>query len=298
MKEDQKKIVVIGGGFIGTNLVLKLLQLNFRVIWYSSQNKLNSSQLEFRGRFINESIDELTEFYSSIFYLIGGLYSAGYQSEKSLSGQYKLLDFFLSKAVSNKIKLDSFFFFSSGGNSYLDKIGREDSPKCEGSNYSSFKQELEELVVQRLYKVGFKYYLIRPSNLYGARQEEHANVNGIIMTVLVNSLKGDVTNVPSNYHRIVRDYIYIDDFIDALLKIDNSFFSGPINISSGHMLSIKEIIETVEGFGLNPIINVNNFASEFEERFVSNEYLISKIGKLNFVNVFDGIKKTLTYLRS
>ena len=44
-----------------------------------------------------------------------------------------------------------------------------------------------------------------------------------------------------------RSFLYIDDCVDAVLKLFNSDFSDPINIGSDEKVSINQLIKIVEG---------------------------------------------------
>ena len=51
--------------------------------------------------------------------------------------------------------------------------------------------------------------LKKPSNIYGKYQESQVNINGIITTLIYNSLIGKHTTVPKNYKLIkITSYVY------------------------------------------------------------------------------------------
>jgi len=88
---------------------------------------------------------------------------------------------------------------------------------------------------------GMDVSLIRPFNIFGPGQKEHFLIPHILKQVLA----GQAIRIKDVAPR--RDYLFIDDFVDALLKT----MYGPrgynvFNIGSGSSLSVKEIIGVIQ----------------------------------------------------
>jgi nucleoside-diphosphate-sugar epimerase len=82
--------------------------------------------------------------------------------------------------------------------------------------------------------------IIRPFNLYGFGQSE----NFLIPEIIGQVLKGDPIHVKDLEPK--RDYIFITDFIDAIIRcIDKNKFDI-INIGSGISYSVGEIIQMIQ----------------------------------------------------
>ena len=84
--------------------------------------------------------------------------------------------------------------------------------------------------------------IIRPFNIYGPGQDDRFLVPGIIRQVL------DGREVVVDALAPRRDYVYVDDLVDALVL---SYSRSPIgltvlNIASGHSLSVGDVIAVVQ----------------------------------------------------
>ena len=83
--------------------------------------------------------------------------------------------------------------------------------------------------------------ILRLYLVYGPKQD----VNRIIPINIFNSIKNKKFDCSSG--KQLRDFIYIDDVIEAIIKtLKNESVSGEIiNIGSGHPITIKKIIKTI-----------------------------------------------------
>jgi len=82
--------------------------------------------------------------------------------------------------------------------------------------------------------------IVRPFNIYGINQ----NPKFLIPTILGQALIGDEIHVQDS--RPSRDYVYINDFIDAIHRVLESEVKYDVfNIGSGTSHSVEELIETL-----------------------------------------------------
>jgi UDP-glucose 4-epimerase len=139
-------------------------------------------------------------------------------------------------------------FPSSGGTIYGETNGRparETDPLNPLSSYGLGKLLCEEMI--RFYgRVhNLQYLILRGSNVYGAPRL-HRISQGIIDVFLERIMKGEELTVWGNPGN-VRDYIFIDDFIDALFALLNLDGGGSriINIGSGEGVSVRAIIKVI-----------------------------------------------------
>ena len=83
--------------------------------------------------------------------------------------------------------------------------------------------------------------ILRPFNLYGFGQNENFLIPSIIKQI-------NNGRIELNDPMPKRDLLYIDDFVQALIKITNSDFKGVdvFNIGSGVSLSVEDIVKTIK----------------------------------------------------
>lgn len=116
----------------------------------------------------------------------------------------------------------------------------EDHPLHATNPYSHTKIMAEELVGYYSAQFGVRAAVVRPFNIYGPGQASHF----LIPVVLRQAIPPDTDVIEVSDHRPRRDYLYIDDLIDLLLRARGR--SGAVwNAGSGCSVSVAEIIEAV-----------------------------------------------------
>ena len=104
-----------------------------------------------------------------------------------------------------------------------------------------------DLMIMSFYNV-FKYdiAIVRPFNNYGPRQNMDGPLAGIIPNTIKKILNGENPYIEGDGQQ-TRDYIYVQDTVDAFIKVyENEKTRGQIiNVGSSKMLTIKEIIQTI-----------------------------------------------------
>lgn len=136
--------------------------------------------------------------------------------------------------------------------------------------------------------------ILRPFNLYGPGQNENFLIPSIIKQIKSGKIE-------LNDPRPKRDLLYIDDFVQALIKITNSGFKGVdiFNIGSGVSLSVEDIVKTIK--------DVMHIDAEivFKDIYRPNEVMdtVADISKISrqfgwnpIENLFSGISKMIKYL--
>ncbi|MFH1160879.1 MAG: NAD(P)-dependent oxidoreductase [bacterium] len=106
--------------------------------------------------------------------------------------------------------------------------------------YSHSKLLAEQLVTYFTETFGLRTTIFRPFNAYGPNQASHF----IIPEIIGKLLDPDIPEVVVNDLRPKRDYIFVEDMIDAFL-LSLSGLPGIYNLGSGFSLSVQEIIDNV-----------------------------------------------------
>lgn len=98
--------------------------------------------------------------------------------------------------------------------------------------------------------------------------------------------------------KTVRDLLYIDDMVDAVLAIAASSDAGPLNIGSGRATTVGQLAETVSarfGGGL-PIIDLKKAVLGSPALVASNARLVS-LGWSERVGFAAGVERTIAWTR-
>jgi UDP-glucose 4-epimerase len=137
-------------------------------------------------------------------------------------------------------------FSSTGGAIYGECAAPapEDAPRRPLAPYGTSKLCGEEYLAtwNRLY--GTSHVALRFGNVYGPRQEPHgeAGVVAIFMGLLRDG------GVPKIYGdgRQTRDYVFVGDVVDAVLRAGGHDGGGVFNVGSGDETSVLELYEAVQ----------------------------------------------------
>jgi len=138
-------------------------------------------------------------------------------------------------------------FVSSGGTVYgAPKTTpiREDHPLDPLCSYGIVKLAIEKYLLMHSALKGLDYRVLRVSNPFGPGQ--HLNpTQGVVGNFIHQLSQGRRLSVWGD-GSIVRDYIYIDDVVRALLLADRHAGVGRVfNIGSGHGHRLIDVIEII-----------------------------------------------------
>ena len=138
-------------------------------------------------------------------------------------------------------------FLSSGGTIYGNPDANpvtEAACKAPLSYYGAGKVALESFL-QVFSASGHPVTILRPSNTYGPRQSLRTGF-GLIRNLLEHARKGTTAEIWGDGES-VRDYIYIDDVIEACSRfIGLPQDSGTYNLGSGIGYSVNQVLAQIE----------------------------------------------------
>jgi UDP-glucose 4-epimerase len=147
-------------------------------------------------------------------------------------------------ALARALGAPRFVFTSSGGAVYGDGGEgplTEAAPAHPRSPYGAAKLALEQ---QLLSAPNLDAVIVRPSNVYGPGQLPFRG-EGLVATAMANALLGQPQPVFGD-GSAVRDYLFIDDFCDALLGVAALSVSGGIyNIGAGEGTSTAALLDRI-----------------------------------------------------
>ena len=142
------------------------------------------------------------------------------------------------------------------------------------------------------------HVIFRTSNAYGPRQNPQGGL-GFIAAALSSVVNRKPLPVWGD-GTIVRDYIYVDDIIQAFMMAANLDFPGGVyHLSSGVGLSIKEVIEIVgKVTGTKPEARYT-YARNFDaSKIYLNNNKLRNLGWIPRVPVEKGIYETWRWMVS
>lgn len=305
-------IVILGAaGFIGTNLILKLAENKQNIIkavdkskvFFAALSQKNVSNVNIveASLDLGMNFDEILKDQDLVYHLVSTTVPT--TSNKHISQELQANVIFSSALFEACVRLDvkKVIFISSGGTVYgkeSDCPLKENTPTNPISAYGVQKVTIEKLLYLYNYMYGLDYRIIRLANPYGPYQRPDG-VLGAVTTFTYKALKGEEINVYGD-GSVIRDFIYVDDVIRAMLKIvDGENIHHTFNLGCGYGTSIKQVLEIIQS-----TLKLDVKIAYKEERKVDvpiNFLDISRYekyyGKLNPLSLSAGIKKTAEFMK-
>ena len=245
-----RHLVLGGGGFIGYHLVERLIQTEPVKVFdcnlgkYTSIRSPNLDLIE--GNFMDCNYADLLKDIDIVWHLISttvaanGTFLLTEEFEKNILPTIRLLE---AMAV---YKTPKIIFLSSGGTVYGETTtaSNEDDALNPICSYGIQKMTLEKCISLYHRYHGIQTIIARLSNPYGIKQSIKRR-QGVIPIFINQIAEGKAIEIWGD-GSTVRDYIYIDDAVDALIAL--SQYNGKqsiFNIASGECISLNGLVEMV-----------------------------------------------------
>ena len=96
-----------------------------------------------------------------------------------------------------------------------------------------------------------------------------------------------------------RSFLYIDECVEAVIRLMNSDFTGPVNIGSEEMISINDFAQmAIDISGKKLKINNITGPTGVRGRNSDNKLLFEKLQWQPSLSLIDGMKKTYSWIES
>ncbi len=303
-------LVVGGNGFIGSHLSERLLREGYEVAvldrFKSGVNNLKeiSGQIEiFRGSYLDQELlrtamkgMDYVFHYASSTTPATSIADPDYEIESNLLGSVRLLQIARDEGVKKVI------FPSSGGTIYGEPKRlpvREEDCALPSNPYAISKWAVERYLHHFHELYGLDYLILRYSNPYGERQSPYGK-QGVI-PIFLNRIKHNQRPVIYGDGSMVRDYIYINDIIDATSILFERVIKDKVfNVGSGIGVSLNEIIKTmysIFGEEIRPIYEINSSRTYVTSIVLDIAKIETKTGWKPSTSIEEGIRKTWIWIK-
>ena len=164
--------------------------------------------------------------------------------EKNVLALSKFL-WYLKKANRKVNKIINFTTMLQYNSSLMQLPCGENEPRDPIANNYILSKYVSELITSQ-HRKDFDIIDVRISNVYGPTKLIRPDIVPSLMWSLIHNKSATVwTKKP------IRDFIYVEDAVDAVLKLIETDFSGPVNLGMGSGSSVKELcdhLENISGF--------------------------------------------------
>lgn len=304
-----KILVLGGGGFIGINLTKALLKDGFdvRVFEHPNNNSRNlfgdSINLEWiMGDFTNpQHVKGAIDGCEIVFHLVSTTLPANSNKNPVYDTQSNVVSSVHMINAAKEAGVKKIIFASSGGTVYgipQELPISESHPTNPICSYGISKLAIEKHLLVSKLNGGPDYSILRLANPYGLHQSVK-NAQGVVPAIINNALNREVFVVWGD-GKNVRDFVYIDDVVDAFLRSMQVPKPGPYNIGSGDGCSVCELIAMV-GDILNCTIKTKFEPSRHVDVPVNLLNITKATSDLSWeptVKLRGGLAKTIGYFRS
>lgn len=295
-----KNILIIGGtGFIGSNLLRKLSTSQYSL--NSISTKIPSREEKIKGvNYIQLDISEeknftkLNKFCFDVVINLGGYidHSNIKKTFKShFLGTKNLVNYFNKKNLELFVQIGSSLEYGN-----IASPQREDSKCKPKGNYGIAKYKASKYLTS-LKKLKFHYLILRLYQIYGPYQDATRLIPHVIKSCLnkknFNCTDGDQ----------LRDFLFIDDLVNLILKILKSkkFSNNIYNVGNGKPISVKRVIQKIhkkikKG---QPLFGKIKMRQDETFKLYPNIYKIKK--KFNWApktDINEGLRKTILFYKN
>lgn len=316
MTEKKRAVILGAGGFIGSHLVKRLknegyfvrgIDLKFPEFDQSLADEFfiaDIRKIELVYGVIDTSIDEVYQLAADMGgagYLFSGKYDADIYHNSAMINMNVA-------QVCNDRGIKKLFFSSSAcvypeynQESTENPICSEDSvyPAQPESDYG-----FEKLAAERMYITFKKQYnlnvkIARFHTIYGPLgtfDGGKEKAPAALCRKVAKAKEEDCIEVWGDGKQ-TRSFLYIDDCIDAVRKLMESNFNGPVNIGSDHLISINDLVQMIIGFsGKNITIKHIEGPEGVRGRNSDNTLIKEKLDWTPVIPTEEGMKKTFEWI--
>jgi len=302
MFSKNDKILVTGSsGLIGANLVIRLESLGYEVKGLDSKNDL---------RLASNAYKLFHDYKPNIvFHLaakVGGIHANANFKADFYSDNILINTNVVNACIKNKVE---YIFAMGTGCAYpkrlenstlFEKDFLDGIPEVTNDAYAYAKRGL--LVhLKSLEESGLiKYTYCLPANIYGPYDNFHP-LNSHVVPGLIRRFSDAIDN---NLNEIFiwgdgtakRDFLFIDDCIDAMIKLAEVNYPGTVNVSSKSLTSIKVLAEIIsKETNFKGLIKYDQTKLSGQSQRIMDSSKMNELGWDPKINIQKGIKKTISW---
>jgi len=300
-----KRCLIIGGaGFLGLNLTKGLLSSGYKVLILDKTMAKSSimDRIDFvQADLMNASIVRNTIQKGDIIFYFACASLPGSPFEKIDADIHQDVEGFIGvikAAISHGA--DKIIFPSSGGTVYGNPLNlpiSEDHPTSPICYYGVTKLMNEKYLYMFNRTHGLDYLIFRIGNPYGPGQDPK-RLQGLIPKAMKKIMDDEKVEVFGDGENI-RDYIYIDDVVEAMVKsVDLGLKNDVFNMGTGVGTSINDVLRVASSILKKKpqVEHLDKRPSDVATNILSSSKLYSEIDWKPKVPLKEGMKMTHRWL--
>ena len=302
------KVLVTGGaGFIGSHLVDRLLQEGHEVAVVDNLTTGKRKNVNREARFYKRDVrgswlDGVfrRERPSAVFHLAAQMDVRRSVEDPKYDADVNILGLLNVMQLACQYGVRKVIFASSGGAIYGDQeifpapeshATRPLSPygisKLTGEYYLTYYQRI----------AGVQTVALRYANVYGPRQDPEGEA-GVVAIFAQKMLRGEQAVVNGN-GRQTRDFVFVEDVVEANLAILGKDVQGPYNVGTGVETTINDLFKIVADLTKRGVKEVHGPAKKGEQirSVIDGTKLRHELAWEPRVPLAEGLRRTVEYFR-
>lgn len=246
-----EKILVVGGNsFLGKNI---LENKSKKGSFYYTTTKKDTEHIHFD--LTNQDFSQIKSINPSSIIFLASISSPSrvdVDKKMAFNINVNMFDNFLDYIFTN-LKINKFIYASTVAvYGFSEETITESSETNPDSYYGLTKELAEKLTAYYCEKNNVNYNILRFSNMYGSYQQYlKKDIPTFIPDIVVNALKNKEISVIRG--DLNRNFLYVDDGVEAILKCINSNHQGTFNVSGFDSTTgeIGKKLSSILGYKLN-----------------------------------------------
>lgn len=314
--EDSKVLVAGGAGFVGTNLVKRLLALGADV--KASLHRKDPFILDQRIEYVRCDLTKMEDCQKVVAGMDYVFLCAANTSGAAVIASTPLVHV-TPNVIMNTQMLEAAYFagvkkfiWISSNAAYPPSDNRpiKEDEMFNGDPYESYfavgwmKRYTE--ILCRLYSEKLKKpmttVVVRPSNIYGPYDDYDFATSHVMAALIRRVVERHNPFEVWGTGDDIRDWIYIDDFIDALMLATEKVQKyDPVNIGLGRGYSVKQALQMMlelDGFLDAKLVFDPSKPSMIPIRLLDISKAEAVLGFRPQIGLWEGIKKTIEWYRN
>jgi len=307
---ENKKILIAGGsGLVGTNLLIKLIDLKAQVeASYNTKIQAKEhSKFYKKYNFLNKKDCHRATKNKDIVYICAvkgsGIKKIRENFFKNIQDNLLLRLNILEACKKNRVKKIIWVSSSTTYQSYNKKIKEKDLDLNKDPYDIYYGIGWTYRYLEKIFNYFQNYFnmdikIIRTSSVYGPYDNFNLQTSHVIPALIKKSLdKKKIIEVWGN-KKVTRDFVYISDLINFLLSVTmiNKKLE-PINFSHGKPTTIETLAKKISYLTKKKIKFKSKQYSSASYRVLNNQ-LANNIKKIERTNLNDGLIKTIDWYKN
>jgi UDP-glucose 4-epimerase len=302
------KVLVTGGaGFIGSHLVDRLIQEGHEVVVVDNLSTGKRRNLNRAARFFKLDIQSWrlervfrNERPNLVMHLAAQMDVRKSVEDPIFDAQVNVLGMLNILQQAIKYGVQKVVFSSSGGAIYGEQeiypapeshVMRPLSPygisKLCGEQYLSYYQRVN----------GLQIVSLRYANVYGPRQDPDGEAG--VVAIFIQKLLNNEQAIVNGNGRQTRDFVYVEDVVEANLAVMGQEIQGTYNVGTGEETSVNDLLRILVRHTNSTCKEVHGPAKNGEQTrsVIDSSKLRQELSWESRTELSEGLKRTVDYFR-